>query len=426
MKLRHLLIPSALVIAGCSGSDNASDAPATPSTDAPDVTTPAPPASDTASTDAPAEPTPDTEPAPTAPELTAPSATDEPPATDGLVIDGPARVRPACDTLTPGVSEFTLDAGGAVHDVRIFMPTTVVSDPAPVVLNWHGLGSNGAEQAAFSGYETLAEEEGFIAVHATGVAAADDDRNSWELTDFDTPERDDLAFADSLIDTVVADWCADSDRVYSTGMSNGGFFTAELVCGRADRIAAAVSVAGITHPESCEPTRPVPYLAFHGTDDDVVPYGGTGESTLVDEVDPDGFFGQVMPDEFAEFAADAGCDPDPARTEETPEVISFAYSGCDDDVPMTFYEIVGGGHTWPDSPLAAQAGRLRILHRRHQRDRRRVGVHVAARTLTATLPLRRGRRGLRSGHGDDPHPERAEPEPARHPRARGVWRRHAG
>ena len=137
-------------------------------------------------------------------------------------------------------------------------------------------------------------------------------------------------------------------------MSNGGFFTAELVCGRPDRIAAAVSVAGITHPDSCEPDAPrsvhrVPRHRRH-----VVPFAGTGESTLVDEVDPDGFFGQVMPEEFAEFAADAGCDPDPIRTEETPEVISYAYSGCSDDVPMTFYEIVGGGHTWPDSPLADQ------------------------------------------------------------------------
>ena len=42
------------------------------------------------------------------------------------------------------------------------------------------------------------------------------------------------------------------------------------------------------------------------------------------------------------------------QPEMTPEVISYTYTGCDDDVPMTFYEIVGGGHTWPDSPLADQ------------------------------------------------------------------------
>ena len=60
---------------------------------------------------------------------------------------------------------------------------------------------------------------------------------------------------------------------------------------------------------------------------------------------------------------------------------------------MTFYELVGGGHTWPGSPLADQTNRhsVRVRHRRHQRDRRRVGVHVAALTLIATLPLPDGR-----------------------------------
>ncbi len=350
MKICPLFVSAALVIVGCSGSGATSDA-----------VTSTPPATDLV----PADSTPEFEPDSGEPSVSVPSAPNAPtttgsPASDGFVINGPARVRPACDSLTPGVSELTLEAGGAVHDVRIFVPTKVVSDPAPVVLNWHGLSSDGAQQAAFSGYERLAEQEGFITVHPTGVGLGSDGPNFWEVTGFevpqvyDDPKRDDLAFADSLIDMIVADWCADPDRVYSTGMSNGGYFTAELLCRRADRIAAAVSVAGTTHPENCAPSRAVPYLAFHGTDDTVVPYLGTGESILIEEADPDGFFGQVMPDEFAEFAADAGCAPDPVRTEETPEVVSYVYSGCAEDVPMTFYEVVGGGHTWPDSPLADQ------------------------------------------------------------------------
>mgnify|MGYP000297355296 CR=1 FL=1 len=287
-----------------------------------------------------------------------------------LVIDGPATVDddesaevddgeggasevPAvsCVDVPRGLTETTLDGGGATHDVRIFVPENLVAEPVPTVLNWHGLGSNGPEQAAFTGYEALAETEGFIVVHPTGIDVGDG-RNSWELTQFDGPERDDLAFADTLIDFMVSDFCADESRVYSTGMSNGGFFTSELVCNRSDRIAAAVSVAGNSHPESCDPDRAVPYLAFHGTDDGVVPFAGGGESSLSDEVDPDGFFGQVMPDEFAEFAGDAGCDIDPVRTEETAEVIRYDYEGCDDGAELAFYELPGSAHIWPNSPLA--------------------------------------------------------------------------
>lgn len=356
MLVRRLVFVAAFAVAACSGSDDAaptSDAAPVSSEVVAEPTETDPPATDPPSTDTPITEPPTTEPPATEPPVSDPTEVEDDDE-QVVVIDGPAQVRPSCDSLTRGVTDFTLEAGGALHDVRIYVPETISSDPVPTVLNWHGLGSNGPEQALFTGYETLAEEEGFVVVHATGVAAGGDARNSWELTEFDTPERDDLAFTDALIDTVVADWCGDPARIYSTGMSNGGFFTAELVCNRSERIAAAVSVAGITHPATCEPERAVPYIAFHGTADDVVPFAGTGESTLTDDVDPDGFFGQVMPDEFAEFGADAGCDPEPERVEQTAEVISYDYSGCANDTPMTFYEIVGGAHTWPDSPLADQ------------------------------------------------------------------------
>jgi polyhydroxybutyrate depolymerase len=94
-------------------------------------------------------------------------------------------------------------------------------------------------------------------------------------------------------------------------------------------------------------------MAFHGTDDSVVPFAG-GESSLASPESPPAlqdFFNQVMPDEFAEFGSDFGCAATPAVTEVTAEVIRFDYIDCDGGVPMTFIEIVGGGHTWPGSPL---------------------------------------------------------------------------
>ncbi len=364
MTLRHVGVLAVLLLtAACTseGSDAesgdvapATSAPETASTDTASVDTdsidtvsPDPAATDSVTSDPVSS---DTAPAGS---TGAPTTSDDVEPTDGgLVIDGPAQVRESCSSLTRGVNEFTLDAGGAVHDVRIYVPETVSSDPVPTVLDWHGLGSNGPEQAAYTGYEELAEQEGFVVVHPTGNAVVDGGPSSWELAQFDSPDRDDLAFADALIDTVVEDWCADPLRIYSTGMSNGGFFTSELVCNRSERIAAAVSVAGTSHPPSCDPARAVPYQAFHGTADDVVPYDGSGESSLSDTIDADGFFGQVMPDEFGEFATGASCDPEPERTEVTVQVVRFDYTGCVDGVPMSFFELPGAGHTWPNSPLA--------------------------------------------------------------------------
>ncbi len=262
----------------------------------------------------------------------------------------------SCGQPTVGVSEFTLTAGGADHPVRVFVPSGFSGASLPTVLNWHGLGGDGPQQAAITGYEALAEAERFIAVHPTGVPAERDTRNSWQLASSPGEGgRDDVAFADSLIDELIADWCADVDRIYSIGMSNGGFFTARLICEMADRLAAAVSVAGLYHPDGCSPSRPVPYVAYHGTDDMVVPFDGDGESVLLGAGSDQRlrvFFEQVIPAEFAEFADDAGCDLVPTVT-TFGDVVRSDYSACAGGTPMVFFEIVGGGHTWPNRSIAA-------------------------------------------------------------------------
>jgi polyhydroxybutyrate depolymerase len=260
-----------------------------------------------------------------------------------------------CDDLTPGLNDVVVSGGGADHPVRIFVPSTFSDVPAPVVLGWHGLGGDGAQQAEYSGYEELAEEQGFVAVHPTGVA--DDGRpTSWQLAP-GSGGRDDLAFTDVLIDELVANWCVDPARVYSTGFSNGGYFTSRLVCERADRIAAAVSVAGLTHPDGCAPSRPVPYLAYHGTDDALVPYDG-GASVLSERsVPPDlaAVLGQPIRAEFREFAADSGCDPTTNEQYIGVTVIVSNYTGCEFGT-MAFFTVQEGGHTWPGSPFADATG----------------------------------------------------------------------
>lgn len=334
-RLLAFLLAASLIAAACGDDDDAAGpdadgaAAGEPSTEAPD--------------DATEPPAPTVEPAvvePTEEATTAPS---------------PAAETSECAEPTPGVVEYELESGGLTYGVRVQVPSSAETEPLPTVLNWHGLGSAGSEQAVFSDYETLAEAEGFLVVHPTGLPSPVDDRNNWELVQFDQPDRDDVAFASALMDDLIARFCADPTRIYSTGMSNGGLFTARLVCELGDRLAAAVSVAGVTHPDSCTASEPVPYLAFHGTDDEVVPFAGGG-STLEDPDNPQpgaaDFFEQVMPDEFAEFAADMGCDAEPERTDVSPEVIRYDYTGCREDVPLAFFEIVGGGHTWPGTPLA--------------------------------------------------------------------------
>ena len=326
LHLAGTVLAASLIAAACGGGDEAASEPA--SSTAPSVTASAPTA--------------------TAPSTTAPSSTAPP-----TTIDAPVGVD--CSAVPTGMSEFALEAGGAEHDVRVYVPTTHDgTSELPLVLNFHGFGSNGDQQAAFTGYEELAEEEGFVVVHPTAVPASGDEqaRNSWETVVLDDPAKDDVAFVNDLLDLLIEDYCVDETRVYSTGMSGGGLFTSQLLCEMSDRLAAAVSVAAISYPEGCDPAEPVPFRAIHGTEDPTVPFDGDLTGTRFEgEAFTELLFSEPMPDQFARFAEAMGCDPERVRMQTSTDVVTTSYSGCDDDVPLVFYEVVGGGHAWPSSPL---------------------------------------------------------------------------
>ena len=359
-RMRIVIIVVALVAAACSSStDAAVTAPDDGNAAEQDNETET---STTTSTAAPVEQG-DVSDDPVDESTTTTVATTTAPAPERPVF-GPTSQTPDCANLPDvsiGLSTGSVTSGGNEYTYQWTVPSSYDGSPLAVVLDFHGIGSNGAQQAVFSGWAQTAELEGFLSVQPTGLSIGGDDRPSWELPQFDTDQRDDITMVVDLIDEISNSICVDPARIYATGMSNGGLFASTLVCALSERIAAAVSVAGVTHDESCSPTRAVPYLAFHGTDDTVVPFNGGGESTL-DGADLSGaFFEQVIPDEFAEFAETSGCT-ESVDSEITPEVTLTNYSGCTDGVPLGFYAIAGGGHTWPGSAISAAIPSLGVTN----------------------------------------------------------------
>jgi polyhydroxybutyrate depolymerase len=222
----------------------------------------------------------------------------------------------------------------------------VTSDMAPVVLNWHGLGGTGPLHTVATGFVDLADREGFVVVSPTGPPLGAEAATAWELDGFDEPGRDDVAFAASLIDDAVERFCGDGQRVYSIGMSNGGLFTSRLICELGERLAAAASVAGLNYPDDCPLTDPVPFVAYHGTADRVVPFDGTVTASVLEHPITAAFEGDSIAEEFAQFAEGMGCTS-VVPTPVPPDVIRHDFADCDADVPLVFYEITDGGHTWP-------------------------------------------------------------------------------
>lgn len=231
--------------------------------------------------------------------------------------------------------------------------------PIPLVLDVHGLSEGAEVHTKMSDLAAFGDDHGFAVVfpHGTGTPVR------WQIGL--TPEENpDLQYAIDLLDQLEAKLCIDTSRVYATGLSNGAFFSSVLACSLADRIAAVAPVAGALRPDGCEPARPVPVLAFHGTADPILLFNG-GVGTRLNEVLAEGpgaepsdaalppadLDGPGYPANVAAWAADNGCEDEPADEAETETVTRRTYD-CPDGADVEFLILDGGGHSWPGSEFS--------------------------------------------------------------------------
>jgi polyhydroxybutyrate depolymerase len=248
----------------------------------------------------------------------------------------PAQAQAAPDCASPaGVSEHTLDMGGDMRRYILYTPGSVDwSQPVSVVFGLHGFASNAGQQMEFSRWNDVADANGFLAVYpqGTGFPAR---WNAGTVAGRNPGGADDVAFLRALAAELVNTRCADPDRLFVNGLSNGGGMTYRLACEATDVFAAFGGVAGAYSERlDCEPSRPAPFLFFHGTADPIVPYeGGPGLPNV--------------PEFVAGYAAMIGCGDTTTPLPANGSVTGIQYDDCPDGAQVGFYTIDGGGHTWP-------------------------------------------------------------------------------
>ena len=94
-------------------------------------------------------------------------------------------------------------------------------------------------------------------------------------------------------------------------------------------------------PRSHHPARPMPVIAFHGVDDQIVLYKGGASSRDEQFVFP------TIEDWAAGWAENNSCSTTPEISEITNEITRRYYTGCESDAEVILYSIKGAGHTWP-------------------------------------------------------------------------------
>jgi polyhydroxybutyrate depolymerase len=246
----------------------------------------------------------------------------------------------SCTDLGPGQYDCSVDG----RDVNIYVPASYDGSTAvPLVVDMHGYTSNNVEQQAVSGWDALADTEGFIVAYPQGVA------NSWNAQGqcCGLSREDDVQFIRNVVAYIKDHAAIAADRIYATGLSNGGSMTHTLACEAADVFAAASAVAyglsgGRTMKQivnNCASTlsQGIPVIHFHGTDDETVDY----ESGVLDSL------GAM--DSLEAWRQVQSCARNSSNTTLSSNTWCKTHASCLDGVTVSMCTVDGGTHVlYPD------------------------------------------------------------------------------
>ena len=228
----------------------------------------------------------------------------------------------------------------------LYVPANYDSvNSVPLVLNLHGYSSNAGQQLIYSEFYEIADTEGFILIHPEGTI---DDMGFqfWNSGYFS--EVDDVGFLSTLIDTISSEYNINTNRVYSMGMSNGGFMSYRLACELSDKISAIASVTGsmsTNQINTCNPINPVPIMQIHGTLDPTVLYNGSSDIEAIDDV-------------ISFWVNFNNCNTQPIFNNiadvnliDLCTAEHYIYENGDNETSVELYKIINGGHTWPGATI---------------------------------------------------------------------------
>jgi len=224
--------------------------------------------------------------------------------------------------------------------------------PAPLLFCIHGLGQTAVMFCVTgSEYSKKSDQEGFILVMPNGYD------NSWNAGtccgDASSEMLDDVALFRAIFAEVGKHVNVDLDRVYASGLSNGGYMSYRLACEAADMLTAIAPGAGaigindigggtnaMSDFTSCAPSRPISVLDVHGTMDPLVPYELQSPSMAL-IAQGDGCSATTQPATQPASGGDTTC---------------VSYDGCPAGIELTACTIKDGGHCWFGSPDCGTAG----------------------------------------------------------------------
>jgi polyhydroxybutyrate depolymerase len=245
-----------------------------------------------------------------------------------------------CGQPAPGHTTVTLVSSGVERSYRLHVPAGYAGGRVPLVLNFHGSYGAPEDQAALSGFDALADREGFVVAYPQGVFASAESARGWNTSDQDGGV-DDVQFVRDVIADVGTKLVVDGNRVYATGFAAGGRMSSRLACELGDVLAAAAPVAGLQYPDGCVPAGAVSIVAFHGKADTVSRY------VLTDDSPSDRRTGVEAAAERWRAALECPAGAMEGGFAREPGLVLRVYPPCAGGADFMLYVSESDGHVWP-------------------------------------------------------------------------------
>ncbi|MCB0686697.1 MAG: T9SS type A sorting domain-containing protein [Saprospiraceae bacterium] len=235
---------------------------------------------------------------------------------------------------------------GLQRSYLVHLPTGYhEQEQLPLVIAMHGGFGSAANLQNQSGLSQTANDHHFIVVYPEGsregLLSIRTWNAGWCCGNSSAADVDDVGFIDTLLDVLITKYAVDTNRIYATGMSNGGFMSYRLACELSNRIAAIAPVAGSLSVPTCNPIRPVPIIAFHSYLDSNVPYlGGIGDGVS-------DHYNAPLDSVLNAWSNKNGCQSEKLTIQDDAQFTHYEWTECECNADIEWYLTRDGGHSWP-------------------------------------------------------------------------------
>ena len=190
------------------------------------------------------------------------------------------------------------------------LPVEFVDGETPLIVSLHGYAGDSVYHSAYLPLHERMNAAGFALLLPNALPDGAG-HPAWNPTDRccdgGKAGEDDVAYLTELV--ANASSYRNFGPVYFFGYSNGGFMSYHMACRALAGLRAVASLAGTSYLEdsSCDGAPPVSVLHIHGTDDNVILYGGE-EAEPDSEIGDERAFYASAEDMVTHWSRRAGCD----------------------------------------------------------------------------------------------------------------------